>query len=320
MKYLSPRSDVSFKKLFANPHNEKLTIAFLNNILNLSGEKIITEIVLKEAVNLPDRAAGKEIIFDVYCTDRQNNHYIIEMQALNEANFFERSQYYAARALGNQLKKLDDYIVLLPVVFIGVVNYSLEAIKKYKRSETFRNNSIIALEKYIEKSDQVISKYSFINKQTNQIIPVPLLELNFVELPKFKKSIEECTTQVDQWLYLMTQADGCEDVPEKMKSSKEFKDAFETLNQRNWSQQELEEYVEEQEAFGKEERIAQAREEAFQTREEEKLQEGIQKGIEKEKQETAIKMLKKKMSIEEIADLTELSIEEIKILQEKNKN
>ena len=156
--YLSPRSYTSFKKLFANPHNEKLTIAFLNNILNLSGDKIISKITLKESVNLPDRAGGKsdfahftpehqtveklknyggattdanaEIIFDVYCTDGQNNHYIIEMQALNEANFFERSQYYAARALGNQLKTTEDYIALLPVVFIGVVNYSLEAIKK----------------------------------------------------------------------------------------------------------------------------------------------------------------------------------------------
>ncbi len=31
MKYLSPRSDVGFKKIFGNPHHKNLTISFLNS-------------------------------------------------------------------------------------------------------------------------------------------------------------------------------------------------------------------------------------------------------------------------------------------------
>ena len=181
-------------------------MAFLNNILNLSGTREITEIHLRETVNTPDRSGGKEIIFDVYCIDKHNNHYIIEMQSLNEYNFFERSQYYAARALGNQLKAVEDYIHLLPVVFVGVVDYSLDVIKRYKRFAKYREQSIISLEEILQASTEVITKYSFINKQTGQIIPTPLMELNFVELPKFNKTAQECTTEVDQWLYVMKNA------------------------------------------------------------------------------------------------------------------
>ena len=162
-KYLSPRTDILFKKLFANEHNKNLTIHFLNSILNLSGNREIKEIVLRETVNLPDRAQGKEIIFDVYCTDTKNNHFIIEMQAVNEYNFHERAQYYTARILANQLKRTDNYIDLLPVIFVGVVDYSLELIKKYKRHQSLRSDSIIAIEQSILESDDVITKYSFVN-------------------------------------------------------------------------------------------------------------------------------------------------------------
>lgn len=308
MKFLSPRADISFKKLFANEHHKNLTMAFLNNILGLSGTRIITEIHLRETVNLPDRSGGKEIIFDVYCKDNHNNHFIIEMQSLNEYNFFERAQYYAARALGNQLKSVDDYIHLLPVVFVGIVDYSLDRIKKYKRFEEFRNTSIINLESTLKTSHDVISKYSFINKQTNQIIPVPLMELNFVELPNFTKTIEECTTEVDQWLYLMKNADECDEIPEQMKKREVLVEAFYALEQKNWSPEDLREYVEEREAFGKEERIRQG-----------DLEYAEENGRLKEKQAMAIRLLQKKIDISEIVDLTGLSIGQIKALQQKIK-
>jgi predicted transposase/invertase (TIGR01784 family) len=265
---------------------------------------------LRDTVNLPDRSGGKEIIFDVYCTDKHNNHYIVEMQTVNQYNFFERAQYYAARALGNQLKASNDYIDLLPVVFVGVVNYSLDKIKMHKRSQEFRNNSVIRLDTVLKSSDEVISKYSFVNQQTNQIIPVPLIELNFVELPLFTKSIEECTTDVDQWLYLMKNANECNEIPQEMQKTKFIVEAFKALEERNFTPEELRKYVEEQEAIGMEDRIREGLLEYA-------LDEAHKKGAQKNAEATAINFLKMGISLEIIAQGTGLSIEQIKTLKEK---
>ena len=313
MKFLSPRSDISFKKLFANEHHKDLTKAFLNTILGLSGTRIITEINLKETVNLPDRAGGKEIIFDVYCTDGLNNHYIIEMQSVNEYDFFERAQYYAARALGHQLKSSHKYTRLLPVVFVAVVDYSLENIKKHKRFEDFRSKSIIVLEKHIQKYQDVITKYSFVNQQTNQIIPIPLIELNFVELPKFTKPIEECTTEIDQWLYLMKNAEECDEIPEQMKKREALVDAFYALEQKNWTSAELRAYVEEREAIGREERIREGDQEYA----EDYREEGREEGARKKSEEVAINALKNGLDLQIIVAITGLSLEQIQELRTK---
>ena len=125
MKYLSPTTDIAFKKLFGDEHHKDLTINFLNNILNLPSDKLIKGIEFHETERLPESTEGKKTYLDVYCTDKKNNHYIIEMQALNEFNFTQRAQHYAARALANQLPKGGEYQNLLPVIFLGIVDYTL---------------------------------------------------------------------------------------------------------------------------------------------------------------------------------------------------
>ncbi len=334
-KYLYATTDISFKKLFANEHNIDLTIAFLNNVLGLTGRREIVKLELKDPVNKPDRAGGKEIIFDVYCKDTKNNHYIIEMQASNEYNFYERSQGYIARALGNQLKSCDNYLEMVPVIFVGVVNYSLKAIKKYKRADDFKDQSIITLQKNgitQSESTQVISKYSFINHLTHEIIPAPLMELNYVELPHFNKSLEECHTEIDKWLYLIKTIHNFQEVPASFKKSKNFVQACQSLEEKNWEKGELEAYVKEMDDIGKEDRIKEgAREEGLEQGIAEGIAKGIEKGIEvgiekgiekgarKEKEAIAINLLKMKVSIDMIAQSTALSVQEVESLKKSLK-
>jgi len=46
------------------------------------------------------------------------------------------------------------------------------------------------------------------------------------------------------------------------------------------------------------------------------IQQGIQEGIEREKREVALKLLQEGMSIEKVASITGLSVEEVQKLQE----
>ena len=309
MAYLSPRSDTAFKKLFGHENHTSLTISFLNAILQLPDEKLIDKIYLQETKQWPNSINGREVAFDVYCKDDKNdpnNHFIIEMQSLNEYNFSERAQYYVARALSNQLKPTENYLGLVPVIFIGVINYNLEKIHKEKLERKFRLASLIALEEFIQKSHDPLSHYSLINRATGQILPVPLMEFHFVELPKFNKSIEECTTDIDKWLYFMKEADSCEQVPAQMKKSKNFTQAFEILNKKNWTNEEFEDYVNELDSLGREDRVAEGN-----------FYYGKDEGMQEKAQAIALESLKEGLSLLTISKITGLAIEDLEALQKK---
>ena len=143
------------------------------------------------------------------------------------------------------------------------------------------------------------------------------MELNFVELPKFKKTAEECTTEVDQWLYLMKNAETCYEIPEEMKKNEVFLEAFSALEQKNWSPEELRKYVEEQEAIGKEDRIREGDEEYAEEYALERAEKAREEGARKEKEFVAINFLKMGLSSEIIAQGTSLSVKEIDALRKK---
>jgi hypothetical protein len=63
----------------------------------------------------------------------------------------------------------------------------------------------------------------------------------FVELPKFKKSLDELKTIQDKWIYFMKEIDDMEVEPENYKKDKVFNKAFNLANRINLSKLELEE-------------------------------------------------------------------------------
>lgn len=135
IKYLSPRTDIGFKKLFGNPHHKNLTISFLNSILDRKEPNLITEVTFTETEQLPETEGGKKSFFDVYCTDRQGNKFIIEiqigakrqdeMQSKYQAHFMFRAQYYTGLALYRQVHAPFKYEKLVPIIFIGVLDHIL---------------------------------------------------------------------------------------------------------------------------------------------------------------------------------------------------
>ncbi len=65
------------------------------------------------------------------------------------------------------------------------------------------------------------------------------LELVFVELPKFTKSLEELETVKDKWLYFLRNAPDLQVIPETMEAVPEIRAAFEIANTANLSAEEL---------------------------------------------------------------------------------
>ncbi len=67
MKYLDPKADLTFKKIFGN-HPARL-ISLLNALLPLSDEEQIHKIEYLPTELVPQLEGGKNTIVDVLCTD-----------------------------------------------------------------------------------------------------------------------------------------------------------------------------------------------------------------------------------------------------------
>ncbi len=292
MIFLSPRTDIAFKKVFGNAQHTNILINFLNNILELNpGNRIVT-VVITDPNNQPETVHSKFSIVDIACTDEKNAHYIIEMQVLNRQDFIERCQYYVSVALSRQVQRGDDYIKINPVIFIGIVNFNL-----LESPEYFSHHKTLNI-----KTGEHALKHS---------------EYHFIELPKFEKSIDQLENDCDKWVYFLKNAETLNAVPTELKKPTAMRDAFEILEQAKWTNKELDEYNRDLEL---------QREKFVYT--DTALQDGLKKGeiigIEKGKkdgkQEKAIEIARELLDVldvETIARKTKLTTSEVEELKKQ---
>lgn len=281
MKFANPKTDFTFKRLFGNEHRKNLTIDFLNNLLERKQGNLITHITFCDNANIPTAETEKVTYLDISCIDQLQHNFIIEMQVAKEAAFLQRSQYYAAFALSNQLKKGDLYNKLKPVIFVGIMNNIL-----------------------FSKNKKAVSHHLICDMDTQEQ-SLKHLEFHYVELNNFNKKVDKLESNIDKWLYFLKKADSLETIPQQFASSIEFKEAFHVLEQSLWTAAEKKAYLKSLDAINRDFR----------------LQEGmIEEGEQKKAEAVAINLLKMGISPEIIAQGTELSIEQINDISQQLKN
>jgi predicted transposase/invertase (TIGR01784 family) len=216
MNYLSPKSDVAFKKLFGNIAHKNILISFLNSVLKRPEHLKIIDVSINDPANTPDRPGSKYSIVDLRCTDQDQNQYIVEMQVLDQKDYIARAQYYTAIALARQLNSGEIYNQLVPVIFVGILDFEL-----FKNKNYLSHKLILDSETYAHELKH--------------------LEFHFIELPKFTKTETQLDNILDKWVYFLKNAEALEKVPAALKEA-EFTDAFGVLARSNWSNKELFEY------------------------------------------------------------------------------
>ncbi|AAS14388.1 conserved hypothetical protein [Wolbachia endosymbiont of Drosophila melanogaster] len=78
-KFLDPKNDVAFRRIFGTEKNKDILIHFLNDILGFTGKDEIKEIEFLSTVMDPEIASDKQSIVDVLCRDSSGARYVIEM-------------------------------------------------------------------------------------------------------------------------------------------------------------------------------------------------------------------------------------------------
>ncbi|WP_353278439.1 Rpn family recombination-promoting nuclease/putative transposase [Wolbachia endosymbiont (group A) of Udea olivalis] len=298
-KFLDPKNDVSFKRIFGTEKNRDILIHFLNDILGFTGKNEIKDIEFLNTIQDPDIAAKKQSIVDVLCRDSTGAQYICEMQVAKTKGFEKRAQYYAAKAYSRQADKGDQYHNLKEIIFIAIADCVLFPNKsEYKSKHTIRDE---------DTNEHDLKDFYFI----------------FIELPKFPKNKEDQLENiVEKWVYFFRYADETseEELEKIIGSDVIIKKAYEELNRFNWSEKEFIAYEQEIKRILDEQAVlAQKLDDATEKGREEGKEEGIQIGHEKgrkaEKIEVAKNSLKAGVSIDVIAQITGLSIDEIQKLR-----
>jgi len=282
MKYLDPKNDLTFKKVFGqHPH---LLKSFLNAMLPLEDGSYIESLEYLAADMVPETPLLKYSIVDVRCKDNFGRQFIVEMQMHWTTSFMQRVLFNASKAYVKQLDKAYEYKALQPVYALSLVNETFHPTKE----DFYHHYKIVN----IADTDMVIEGLQFV----------------FVELPKFKaKNISDKKLQV-LWLRFMTEIDeSITEIPKELLESNEIMEAIENLKTSGFSKAELESYDKYWDSVRTEKTL---KADFF----EKGKVEGKAEGRAEERIETARKAKSMGMSLHEIAKLTGLSEQEIEKL------
>ncbi|QTG98250.1 Rpn family recombination-promoting nuclease/putative transposase [Wolbachia endosymbiont of Rhagoletis indifferens] len=304
-KFLDPKNDISFKRIFGTEKNKDILIHFLNDILGFTGKSTIKDIEFLSTIQDPDIASKKQSIVDVLCRDENGLQVIVEMQVAKTKGFEKRAQYYAAKAYSRQADKGDQYHDLKEIIFIAIADCILFPDKsEYKSKHTIRDE---------DTNEHDLKDFYFI----------------FIELPKFPKTKEDqLSSIVEKWVYFFRYADETseEELERIIGSDLIIKRAYEELNRFNWSEKEFIAYEQEIKRIRDEQAVlAQKLDDATQKGRQEGRQEGIQIGHQKGREEgekqakiaVAKNLLKAGVSTDIISQTTGFSHSEISQLKEK---
>ena len=200
MRFISPKVDFAFKKIFGSEQSTEILISFLNAIV-YGGEKTIESLTIINPYNPGQIATLKETYLDVKAVLVDGSSVVIEMQVGRMSAFSKRIIYNLSKAYVNQLKIADNYPKLRPAIAVTIVDFVL-----------FKD----------KKAEEVISKFVF-QEQTKKIeYPDAELQLFFVELPKLKKELAELSSLSDKWIYFLKEAAQLEEIPASLREVSEI--------------------------------------------------------------------------------------------------
>ncbi|UBD72813.1 Rpn family recombination-promoting nuclease/putative transposase [Parabacteroides goldsteinii] len=291
MKYLNPRADLTFKRIFGE--HPDLVISLLNALLPLKAGEEITEIEYLPSELVPDNPLRKFSIVDVRCRDMQGRHFLVEMQMLWSPEFRQRVLFNASKAYVRQLDTGEGYGLLQPVYSLNLVNEVFEP----ELQGYYHHYAMV----HVEHTDRIIEG----------------LQLIFVELPKFTPHTYAEKRMHILWLRFLTEInETTRTIPEELLEAPEIKKALTVLEESAFTDAELAGYEHFWDGISVEKTLYNSaiRRGLVEGKAEglaEGKAEGLAEGKAKEQRLIAANLKKQGIDIETIAQCTGLSVEEI---------
>ena len=158
--------DAGFKHVFGRQKNKDILIAFLNQIIP---DRTIVDLTYNQNEQIPDNIESKASRFDLYCTTDDGSRIIVELQRKEQHDYIHRSLYYSSLPIAEQVRIGNETYMFSHIYIVNILNFTLK--------ETAHREQVLSAFRYKEIEDNTLL--------TDRITHI------FVELPKFKKKLEE---------------------------------------------------------------------------------------------------------------------------------
>ena len=303
-------NDFVFKRIFGTESTKDILIMFLNHMI---GSPRIVDVTVRNSEQLGMTSEDRKAVFDITCLTDRNEHFIVEMQHASQEFFRERATFYTSyptieQGLNAKREYYEEHgtsdgfawdFNLRPVKFIAILSFRMDHREDWQE-DRFRSSYHIRED---SNNELMHDKHQYI----------------FLELPRFKKGVDELENDYDRWVYLFRNMHKLPSRPVQF-SGKEYDRLFELAKFSNFTPEELKEYMEAEKMFndnqnclnfaekrgylkGYDEGVEEGREVGRQEGREEGRALGISDAV--NKMETA------GMSVDQIALILELDAEEI---------
>ncbi|MCI5223332.1 MAG: Rpn family recombination-promoting nuclease/putative transposase [Candidatus Electrothrix sp. AR4] len=280
MLFLDVKIDFAFKKIFGSEQSKAVLIDFLNAIIDFGVENI-TDLSIVDSYQPPLLKGMKDSYIAVKAVLSNQVKVIFEIQVLNVEGFEQRVLYNAAKLYSTRLKKAQKYETMETIIALTITDF--EMFPEFANVISYWN--LDERESLLKYSDDV--------------------ELIFVELPKFTRSVEGLTTITDKWIYFLKHAAELDSIPKSF-TEPYLLEAFDLANTAMLSEEELEDYFKRRDFICLQKGILEKAE-----------KDGLAKGIEQGKIEAALNMLHDNLSVAKISKYVGLEKEVIEQLQNK---
>ena len=299
MRFLNPKTDFAFKKIFGSAQSHDILLSFLNAILGLESPYRLRDLTIVDPYNAPKIKGMKDTYLDVKAEDEQGNSYIIEMQVLNVAGFEKRVLYNACKTYAGQIRQGEDYHLLSEVIAITITDFIM-----------FSSEELPA----------IVNKFK-LRAEAGHVYSDDL-EMVFAELPKFDKTEEQLETVLDRWFYFLKSAGDLSTIPDALRGEPAIVQAFGIANKCGLSDEELDDQ-ERREIFIQDQRgaITLAEQRGLDRGLERGLEQGIEQGIEQGRQQERLRIARSLLDAigdnARIADMTGLSQDAVRDLRSR---
>lgn len=278
---LKPTNDFIFKRLFGEVESKENLISLLNAILKLPEDnklKDITVIENKELVKeLINDKTGR---LDVRAETLDNTQIDIEIQLIDQKNIVERMLYYMSKMYVEPIKAGGKYKDLKKTIVIGILDFDYFDIEKFHTT------------------------FHFYEDELKTFMLTDKLEINFIELPKFKRGFKNINNPLDRWLLFLEEDTSNDMLKEVLAVDSVIRKAEERLEWLSSDEETIKLYKAREESLIEKMSLLDEAEER-----------GLKKGIEQGKIDMAKEMILDGENIEKIKKYSKLNEKDIEKLR-----
>lgn len=304
--------DFSFKQMFGKEKNKEITIVFLNAILQNTGHKPIVDVSFENIEIGGETEEDKQSKLDILVTTQDQKMMNIEIQFNNRYDMKKRTVYYWSRLFSQRLKRKEAYRELQPVIMINILNFDIftketdafhSTFHLYEDQKKFPLTDVMEIH-FIEMSKLIKAWYDKLLDPWNDVLARWLLLLGSVD-QRNKKVYEDIYRELEE----IAMKD-----PVLLQAFQSWQELSSTKEQMLQYESRLKHLLDEEAAV----REAELRVQEAELRAEEaklRAEEAKEEGKKEKELEMVQKMIQKGFDNEAIADLTNLSMDQIQQLR-----